>query len=181
MCTVAEHSLNDDINRATDVMIGWRRALVCRYCDVGKGCTIALTIPSARIPGPVKLEPPLGSCPSPSGYVWAWLRHVGGVTVAHRPFNGCAQLNTPPQVCACCFPVHIGSVPGTFSSTESSNSSARARSFPRYISFRVTKNGARVFIADRDLIFALQAYVEGLQAAAIEIVVSRSTWLAWRA
>ena len=41
------------------------------------------TIPSARIPGAVKLEPPHGSYPSLSGF-WNWLRHVRSVTVAHR-------------------------------------------------------------------------------------------------
>ena len=79
------HSLNDDIMRATDVAIGRKRALVRRYCDVGKGCTFAL-------------------CDS----------------------------------------------------------------------------GVRVFIADCDPICPLQAYMEGLQAAAVESVLSRSTWLAWR-
>ena len=51
-----------------------------------------------------------------------------------RPFYGCAQLNIPLQFCACSFPVLFGSVPGTFSSLESSlessDSSARARGFP---------------------------------------------------
>ena len=61
------------------------------------------TIPSARIPVPVKSEPPRGSYLSPSGYVWNWLGHVGGVTGAHHSFCGCAQLNIPPQFCACCF------------------------------------------------------------------------------
>merc|ERR1739838_475988 len=32
------HSLPDGIMRATDVMIGGKRALVCGYGDVGKGC-----------------------------------------------------------------------------------------------------------------------------------------------
>ena len=33
------HSLIDDITRGTGVMIGQKRVLVCRYCDVGEGCT----------------------------------------------------------------------------------------------------------------------------------------------
>ena len=32
------HSLNDDIMRATDVTTDRKRALVCRYCHVGKVC-----------------------------------------------------------------------------------------------------------------------------------------------
>jgi adenosylhomocysteinase len=36
------HSLPDGIMRATDVMIGGKRCLVCGYGDVGKGCAFAL-------------------------------------------------------------------------------------------------------------------------------------------
>merc|ERR1711974_480747 len=36
------HSLPDGIMRATDVMIGGKRALICGYGDVGKGCVFAL-------------------------------------------------------------------------------------------------------------------------------------------
>merc|ERR1712021_209516 len=36
------HSLPDGIMRATDVMLGGKRALVCGYGDVGKGCAFAL-------------------------------------------------------------------------------------------------------------------------------------------
>merc|ERR1711974_466101 len=36
------HSLPDGIMRATDVMIGGKRALICGYGDVGKGCACAL-------------------------------------------------------------------------------------------------------------------------------------------
>ena len=92
------------------------------------------TNPSVRIPGSVKLEPPRCAFPSPSGCVWNWLGLVVGVTIAHHLFCGCAQLNIPSQCCACCFPAHIGSVPDTFSSLMSSNSSARAQSYPRHIS-----------------------------------------------
>jgi len=43
------HSLPDGIMRATDVMIGGKRALVCGYGDVGKGCAIALKGCGARV------------------------------------------------------------------------------------------------------------------------------------
>jgi adenosylhomocysteinase len=36
------HSLPDGIMRATDVMIGGKRALICGYGDVGKGCAFAM-------------------------------------------------------------------------------------------------------------------------------------------
>merc|ERR1712119_210085 len=43
------HSLPDGIMRATDVMIGGKRALVCGYGDVGKGCASALRGSGARV------------------------------------------------------------------------------------------------------------------------------------
>jgi len=43
------HSLTDGIMRATDVMIGGKRALVCGYGDVGKGCAFALRGSGARV------------------------------------------------------------------------------------------------------------------------------------
>merc|ERR1712096_560460 len=43
------HSLPDSIMRATDVMIGGKRALVCGYGDVGKGCAHALRGCGARV------------------------------------------------------------------------------------------------------------------------------------
>merc|ERR1711899_476303 len=43
------HSLPDSIMRATDVMIGGKRALVCGYGDVGKGCAFAMRGAGARV------------------------------------------------------------------------------------------------------------------------------------
>ena len=43
------HSLIDGINRATDVMIGGKVAVVCGYGDVGKGCAAALHGQGARV------------------------------------------------------------------------------------------------------------------------------------
>merc|ERR1719439_433368 len=43
------HSLTDGIMRATDVMIGGKRALVCGYGDVGKGCAFALRGSGSRV------------------------------------------------------------------------------------------------------------------------------------
>jgi adenosylhomocysteinase len=43
------HSLIDGINRATDVMIGGKTALICGYGDVGKGCAQALRGQGARV------------------------------------------------------------------------------------------------------------------------------------
>ncbi|MFT4110359.1 adenosylhomocysteinase [Propionicimonas sp.] len=43
------HSLIDGINRATDVLIGGKTAVVCGYGDVGKGCAAALAGQGARV------------------------------------------------------------------------------------------------------------------------------------
>ncbi|MFE6895056.1 adenosylhomocysteinase [Streptomyces sp. NPDC057694] len=43
------HSLIDGINRATDVLIGGKTALVCGYGDVGKGCAESLRGQGARV------------------------------------------------------------------------------------------------------------------------------------
>jgi len=43
------HSLVDGINRATDVLIGGKVAVVCGYGDVGKGCAQSLRGQGARV------------------------------------------------------------------------------------------------------------------------------------
>merc|ERR1719178_630618 len=43
------HSLPDSIMRATDVMIGGKRALICGFGDVGKGCAFAMRGCGARV------------------------------------------------------------------------------------------------------------------------------------
>jgi adenosylhomocysteinase len=43
------HSLVDGINRATDVLIGGKVAVICGYGDVGKGCAQSLAGQGARV------------------------------------------------------------------------------------------------------------------------------------
>lgn len=43
------HSVIDGLNRATDVLIGGKVAVVCGYGDVGKGCADALRGQGARV------------------------------------------------------------------------------------------------------------------------------------
>ena len=43
------HSVIDGLNRATDVMIAGKSAVVCGYGDVGKGCAQALAASGARV------------------------------------------------------------------------------------------------------------------------------------
>ena len=44
-----KHSLIDGINRATDVMISGKKALICGFGDVGKGCAQAMKGSGARV------------------------------------------------------------------------------------------------------------------------------------
>ena len=65
------HSLIDGINRATDVMIGGKLAVVCGYGDVGKGCAESLrgqrrTAAGSEPDGPWGKELH-GSLPEPGG------------------------------------------------------------------------------------------------------------------
>jgi len=43
------HSLPDGLNRATDVMLGGKKVLVCGYGDVGKGCAAAMKGAGCRV------------------------------------------------------------------------------------------------------------------------------------
>lgn len=43
------HSLIDGLNRGTDVLIGGKKALICGYGDVGKGCAESLKGQGARV------------------------------------------------------------------------------------------------------------------------------------
>ena len=43
------HSLIDGLNRATDVMLGGKVAVVCGYGEVGKGCAQALRGQGCRV------------------------------------------------------------------------------------------------------------------------------------
>ena len=43
------HSLLDGLNRATDVMLGGKVAVICGYGEVGKGCAQALRGQGARV------------------------------------------------------------------------------------------------------------------------------------
>lgn len=44
-----KHSMLDGINRATDVMISGKKALVCGFGNVGKGCAQAFKGAGARV------------------------------------------------------------------------------------------------------------------------------------
>lgn len=43
------HSLPDSIMRATDVMIAGKKAVICGFGDVGKGCAASMKAQGARV------------------------------------------------------------------------------------------------------------------------------------
>ncbi len=71
------HSLIDGINRATDVLIGGKVAVVCGYGDVGKGCTESLRGQGARVVV-TEIDPICALQAAMDGYQVATLEDVVG-------------------------------------------------------------------------------------------------------
>ncbi|KUN07204.1 adenosylhomocysteinase [Streptomyces yokosukanensis] len=72
------HSLVDGINRATDVLIGGKTAVVCGYGDVGKGCAESLRGQGARVIV-TEIDPICALQAAMDGYQVATLESVVGV------------------------------------------------------------------------------------------------------
>ena len=72
------HSLIDGINRATDVLIGGKVAVVCGYGDVGKGCAESLRGQGARVIV-TEIDPICALQASMDGYQVATLDDVVGI------------------------------------------------------------------------------------------------------
>jgi adenosylhomocysteinase len=72
------HSLIDGINRATDVMIGGKVAVVCGFGDVGKGCAESLRGQGARVVV-TEIDPICALQAAMQGYQVATLDDVVGV------------------------------------------------------------------------------------------------------
>ncbi len=72
------HSLIDGINRATDVLIGGKLAVVCGYGDVGKGCAESLRGQGARVVV-TEIDPICALQAAMDGYQVATLEDVVGI------------------------------------------------------------------------------------------------------
>ncbi|WP_092610697.1 adenosylhomocysteinase [Raineyella antarctica] len=72
------HSLIDGINRATDVLIGGKVAVVCGYGDVGKGCAQSLRGQGARVIV-TEIDPICALQAAMDGYQVATLDDVVGI------------------------------------------------------------------------------------------------------
>jgi adenosylhomocysteinase len=71
------HSLVDGINRATDVLIGGKMAVICGFGDVGKGCAQSLAGQGARIVV-TEIDPICALQAAMEGYQVATLEDVVG-------------------------------------------------------------------------------------------------------
>jgi len=93
------HSLIDGINRATDVLIGGKVAVVCGYGDVGKGCAEALAGQGARVIV-TEIDPICALQASMDGYQVARLDDVVGEADIIITATGCLNVVTAAQMAA---------------------------------------------------------------------------------
>jgi adenosylhomocysteinase len=87
------HSLIDGINRATDVLIGGKTAVVCGYGDVGKGCASALSGQGARVIV-TEIDPICALQASMDGYQVATLDDVVSTADIFITATGCLHVIT---------------------------------------------------------------------------------------
>jgi adenosylhomocysteinase len=91
------HSLIDGINRATDVLIGGKVAVVCGYGDVGKGCAEALRGQGARVVI-TEIDPICALQAAMDGYQVATLDEVVDVADIVITATGCYHVVTAEQM-----------------------------------------------------------------------------------
>ncbi|HET7400014.1 MAG TPA: adenosylhomocysteinase [Intrasporangium sp.] len=87
------HSLIDGLNRATDVLIGGKLAVVCGYGDVGKGCAQALAGQGARVVV-TEVDPICALQAAMEGYQVARLEDVVGQADIFITTTGCYDVIT---------------------------------------------------------------------------------------
>ena len=87
------HSLIDGINRATDVLIGGKTAVVCGYGDVGKGCAESLRGQGARVIV-TEIDPICALQAAMDGYQVARLEDVVGQADIFVTATGCKDVIT---------------------------------------------------------------------------------------
>jgi len=91
------HSLVDGINRATDVLIGGKVAVVCGYGDVGKGCAESLRGQGARVIV-TEVDPICALQAAMDGYQVASLDDVIDVADIVITATGCIDVVTATQM-----------------------------------------------------------------------------------
>jgi adenosylhomocysteinase len=91
------HSLIDGINRATDVLIGGKVAVVCGYGDVGKGCAESLRGQGARVIV-TEVDPICALQAAMDGYQVATLDEIVGSADLVITATGCLNVVTAEQM-----------------------------------------------------------------------------------
>ena len=91
------HSLVDGINRATDVLIGGKVAVVCGYGDVGKGCAESLRGQGARVIV-TEIDPICALQAAMDGYQVAALDSVVETADIFVTTTGCCDVITHEQM-----------------------------------------------------------------------------------
>ncbi|MGA8117654.1 MAG: adenosylhomocysteinase [Actinocatenispora sp.] len=91
------HSLIDGINRATDVLIGGKTAVICGYGDVGKGCAESLRGQGARVII-TEIDPINALQAAMDGYQVARLDDVVGQGDIFVTSTGCKDVITAEQM-----------------------------------------------------------------------------------
>lgn len=93
------HSLVDGINRATDVLIGGKVAVICGYGDVGKGCAESLRGQGARVIV-TEIDPICALQAAMDGYQVAKLSDVIGEADVVITATGCKDVVTADHIAA---------------------------------------------------------------------------------
>jgi adenosylhomocysteinase len=91
------HSLIDGINRATDVLIGGKVAVVCGYGDVGKGCAESLRGQGARVIV-TEVDPICALQAAMDGYQVATVDDVVDTADIFVTATGCKDVITAEQM-----------------------------------------------------------------------------------
>ncbi len=103
------HSLIDGINRATDVLIGGKVAVVCGYGDVGKGCADSLRGQGARVIV-TEIDPICALQAAMDGYQVATLEEVLGTADIIITATGNKDVITVDQMSRMKHQVIIGNI-----------------------------------------------------------------------
>ncbi len=103
------HSLIDGINRATDVLIGGKVAVVCGYGDVGKGCAESLRGQGARVVI-TEVDPICALQAAMDGYQVARLEDVVGSADIFVTATGCRDVITVEHMAAMKHQAIVGNI-----------------------------------------------------------------------
>jgi adenosylhomocysteinase len=103
------HSLIDGINRATDVLIGGKVAVVCGYGDVGKGCAESLRGQGARVIV-TEVDPICALQAAMDGYQVARLEDVVATADIFVTATGCLDVITADHLAAMKHQAIVGNI-----------------------------------------------------------------------